>query len=354
MSQDKPIPIDDLFLTWSERRTIADAVGDLLGTFKTKPHASKLQYFKNKVIEWSNHCATVEKARRKWEDRRARRERRIFRTPHLQDEKKIPREPGAFFLQFTLRDESCRAFKDTHEPLVGDTRSPFFGVMRGWFPASLDYDNAPPELCLPLPIPEDPPALHERFAALAAIHDCFGDARWKINPWAEVSEEDFEEQTLAHVSRFNSLKDVVKQCEESELCPWRENCKLSRQQEINKAALSAWLHDVGKDLQASVGAAALPVPARQEEPASATGSKKLPKWLDAKAIADEFGWDPDRVRSELSKAYYGPDGARSGKPAHNRAFWRADVPNAGGSQPRYIWNTILVIPHLESTFENTK
>lgn len=95
-------------------------------------------------------------------------------------------------------------------------------------------------------------------------------------------------------------------------------------------------------------------PARQEEPASATESKKLPKWLDAKAIADEFDWDPGRVRSELSKAYYGPGGAATGRPALGKAQWRATVPNAGGSQPQYIWNTILVIPYLESIFENTK
>lgn len=247
MSQNSPIPIDDLFLIWSELRTIAKSVADLLGTDKTKPHATKLQHFKDKVVEWSECYAEKQEARRWWEYWRTAHERRIAERPRFRDEGAGLPEPGWVFDSFDLKNEDGL--------WTGIT-------VRGWFPGELGDANAPPEPCLPLPPPVDPPTLAERYAALAAIHDCFEKSRQKVDPWARADDDDsisikgYAAQIAPHARRYDALKDVVEQCEDSELCSWKKDYELSPAQEHSRDTLRVWLDDVREDMPAPQGSAA--------------------------------------------------------------------------------------------------
>ena len=259
MSDKHPIPIDDLFLIWSELRLIAKSVAELLGTDKMTPHAEKLQHFKDKVVEWSECYAAVEESRRTWEIRRTEHEQHALTQRRLLDEDAGSPDEGWSFEQFRLRDIANEALTSGVEPVML-FHSPSEPLIGAWFPTELCWDNCP-EAALPLPPSADPPTLCERYAALAAIHDCFAKSRQKIDPWARadkddsISIEDYTEKIVPHASRYDALKDVVRQCEDSESCSWLKGYEPTGEQIESKATLSAWLDDAREDLQASVGAA---------------------------------------------------------------------------------------------------
>lgn len=184
---------------------------------------------------------------------------------------------------------------------------------------------------LPLPLKDCEPPLVEKFAILAALHDVAlsqsgVDPIVIVDLQSSTSGAKLSEQNVGAINFIQLFKQIPKM-------PKRY-----------QPALEKYLVDVCADLKVPV-----PVAASEESPGRAT-SKELPELATARGIAKFFGWSAGRVRSELAKAYYGPGGAGVGKPAHGKAQWRVTVPNAGGSKPKYLWNTLLVIPYLKDIF----
>ena len=80
-----------------------------------------------------------------------------------------------------------------------------------------------------------------------------------------------------------------------------------------------------------------------KEPAEAT--HELVTYEPAKILAEAYNLPIKRVRSELSKEYWGPGGAKANNPKSPQL--RNTIEDAGGKDTQYLWRTELVKPILE-------
>ncbi len=76
---------------------------------------------------------------------------------------------------------------------------------------------------------------------------------------------------------------------------------------------------------------------------------QLETYESAKRIAEAYGINVRRVRSELSKEYWGPGGSKADNPL--RPQLRTAIEDAGGKDVQYLWQTELVKPILEKLTE---
>ena len=99
------------------------------------------------------------------------------------------------------------------------------------------------------------------------------------------------------------------------------------------------------DLQAAhrLGEDGRPEPAQQRQSVhDNNATKELPNLASAKDIAEAHGLDVGKVRSALSREYWGPKGQKGGR-AQN-SYLRTDVNEPGARDTKYLWNTKLVQP----------
>jgi hypothetical protein len=83
--------------------------------------------------------------------------------------------------------------------------------------------------------------------------------------------------------------------------------------------------------------------------ASRVGANNLDTYEPAKRLADAYGLPVKRVRSELSKEYWGPGGTKANNPRSPQL--RTAIEDAGGKDAQYLWRSDLVKPILERLAE---
>lgn len=82
-----------------------------------------------------------------------------------------------------------------------------------------------------------------------------------------------------------------------------------------------------------------------------TEGKEIAKHATSKQIADHFHWPLNRVRTELSKGYWGPLGKKGSRARPDKPFWTLNKSPLGkGSETQFLWVTELVVPYLKKIF----
>ncbi len=210
------------FISQSRLAQIATEVRELIRRFAALPR------FREKVVEWDRYHTQHREAEEAWEKKREEQERWACTQSRLLDEAAGPPDSGWCFEGFYL----C----DIADQPVAYEKPVFFGghlislpCIGAWFPPELCRASCP-EPRRPLPVPSEEVELHEKYAALAAIHDCAPEVVDSVNPWKD-GPEDFEGVAYTH----NLLRAV------------------HRLPEADELRIYAWIQHVEEDLKTWAG-----------------------------------------------------------------------------------------------------